>query len=211
MTAEIKKPMQIGIYGGTFAPPHLGHIRAAEAFLREIDLDRLYIVPAFLPPHKELTFIDDPSDRLEMARLAFSHLPKTAVSDYEIRKRGKSYTVHTLEHFSSEGDLTFLCGTDMFLSLDRWYMPERIFELTRIALMRRETRTEELDRMIDAAADRYIRDYGARISIVSAPVLELASTDVRAALCCGGDTSTMLSPEVECYVRDRGLYGITGK
>ncbi len=195
----------IGIYGGTFSPPHNGHVYAAKAVLDELMLDKLYVVPAFIPPHKRLDF-DTPYDRLNMTRLAFSGISKAEVSDYEMEAGGKSYTVKTLEHFKSEGELTFLCGTDMFLSLEEWYMPERIFALARIALIRRETDEPLLNVRVREAKLRYIRKYEARIAVLRAKAYEMSSTFVRNAVKEGGFDGYV--PEsVAAYIRKNHLYG----
>jgi nicotinate-nucleotide adenylyltransferase len=112
---------KLGIYGGTFNPIHNGHIKAAEAFYDTVGLDELLIMPTFVSPHKEMMKGDDPSYRLEMTSLAFDgNVRNITVSDYEISKGGKSYTYLTLEHFSSsDTELFFLMGTDMFLCLDK--------------------------------------------------------------------------------------------
>ena len=86
------KMIRLGVYGGTFSPPHLGHIESAEAFYREMKLDKLLIIPTFIPPHKEAKDDASPEDRLEMCKLAFSHIPNTEISDMEIKRGGKSYT-----------------------------------------------------------------------------------------------------------------------
>ena len=128
-----------GIYGGTFAPVHNGHVAAARAFYDALGLDELLVIPAFLPPHKETEKGDDPAARLAMTRLAFEGDPRRiTVSGYEIEQQGTSYTYKTLEHFTApDTRLTFLCGTDMFLTFDTWKHPEIIFALARIAHVRR--------------------------------------------------------------------------
>ena len=101
--------MKTGIYGGTFSPPHLGHYLAARAFLEKVELDELLIIPALVPPHKQIKYEDDPVSRLEMCRLAFADLDKTSVSDLELNRGGKSYTVMTLRELAREGrELYFL-------------------------------------------------------------------------------------------------------
>lgn len=157
-----------GIFGGTFSPPHRGHIRAAAAFVSEMKLDRLLVIPACIPPHKS---IDDPGPdlRLEMTRAAFSDnagfsIP-VKVSDYEIRKSGVSYTVDTLEHFSDpDTELFLLCGGDMFESLESWREPERIFSLASVVGIMREDGTEQEMRKY---AERY-RKNTARNAMCSA-------------------------------------------
>ena len=121
---------RIGIFGGTFSPPHNGHLQAAKAFMEQMWLDILYVIPTALPPHKEMEIPVSAQHRLEMCRLAFSGMEGVYVSDMEIQRGGKSYTVETLRELTGEDRrLFFLCGTDMMLTLDRWREPEEIFKL----------------------------------------------------------------------------------
>ena len=134
---------KIGIYGGTFSPPHIGHIGAAKSFGREVELDEILIMPDFLPPHKQFDFEATENDRLEMCRRAFCGIDKVTVSDLEIKRGGTSYTSVTLEELSAPNrELYFLCGTDMFLTLDKWRRPEVIFKLATICCIRRESSLE---------------------------------------------------------------------
>ena len=100
--------MRLGIYGGTFSPPHKGHVEAAEAFSREMKLDKLLIIPTFVPPHKTTADDATPEQRLEMCRLAFSHIKNAEISDMEIKRGGTSYTYLTLEELSSR-DVELFC------------------------------------------------------------------------------------------------------
>ena len=122
--------IRIGIYGGTFAPVHKGHVAAAEAFFRQMELDLLYVIPAGIPPHKQIDASDDPIHRLRMCELAFDGMKNVIVSDMEIRREGKSFTVDTLRALSAEDRRLFLLmGTDMMLTLDSWREPDEIFRL----------------------------------------------------------------------------------
>ncbi|MBO7740704.1 MAG: nicotinate (nicotinamide) nucleotide adenylyltransferase [Clostridia bacterium] len=194
---------KIGIYGGSFSPPHNGHISAARQFMDALSLDELLIMPSHISPHK----VTDPTltsrHRYDMAKIAFKDLPRVTVSDYEIQKGDISYTANTLSHFSNEGELYFLCGTDMFLTLSRWYRPDIIFENATIVLASRENGKEE---EIIAAKKAYETDFGARIIILNNEVLEISSTEVRQALKQGNDVSRYLSQDVEVYIREHNLY-----
>ena len=133
--------MKIGIFGGTFDPPHIGHINICKEFLSRLSLDKLYVIPAFLPPHKEIKSNTPVNKRFEMCEIAFSPISsKIEISDVEIKREGKSYTADTISYFKSRGDddLYLLCGTDMLLTLDEWYNPKYIFENAIIVLARRE-------------------------------------------------------------------------
>ena len=132
--------LKIGIYGGTFDPPHLGHMEAARAAIAALGLDQLIFIPAKQPPHKDLS--DEsatPEQRLALTCLMADGLllPKvTVVSDLELNREGKSYTVDTLRILKErypQDELWLLVGTDMFLSLQNWYQAEEIMKLAAIA------------------------------------------------------------------------------
>ena len=199
----------LGIYGGTFSPPHRGHRKAAETFLAALKPDRLLIIPTFLPPHKTLTEADSPEHRLAMCRLCFDHLPNTEVSDIEIRRQGKSYTYDTLVALWREDrELFFLCGTDMLLTLDRWYRARDLFRLCTFALERRE-QDPELDREIDEKIAFYKKEYDARIMEIPIEPLLISSTDVRNAEHKGishEHLAAMVPEAVAEYIEQHHLY-----
>ena len=197
---------RIGIYGGTFSPPHNGHVAAARAFMEQMWLDFLYVIPTALPPHKEMEVQVDAAQRLEMCRLAFSGMEGVYVSDLELRRGGRSYTVDTLrELWGEDRRLFFLCGTDMMLTLDTWREPEEIFRLCYPVYIRREN-----DRTLDAAIVQKITEYNQKYGkvvrrIVTEP-LEISSNQVRTALQDGKDVSRLIPASVEKYIRDNHLY-----
>ena len=197
---------KLGIYGGTFSPPHVAHVKAAEGFFRALSPDKLLIIPDYLPPHKEIDGMVTAEDRLEMCRLAFGHMERTEISDMEILRGGRSYTYETLEALASpDRELYLLCGTDMFLTLTEWRNPERIFELAVIAYVRREN-DFEIGKKIEEMAEIYKKQYGARILEVPIEAVELSSALVRKELKSCTDTSALLPKKVQKYIDDRGLY-----
>ena len=198
--------LRLGIYGGTFSPPHLAHVRAAEAFAKAAKLDKLLIIPDYLPPHKEIDGLVTANDRLEMSRLAFGHIKNAEVSDMEILRGGRSYTYETLEALcSSDRDLYLLCGTDMFLTLDEWKNPKRIFELSTIAYVRRES-DSHLTAEILLKTELYKQKYNARIIEIPIEALELSSSLVRKNLLLRESTDLLLPKAVGEYIEERGLY-----
>ena len=200
------KKQKIGIYGGTFSPPHVGHVSAAESFSEAIELDKLIIMPDFLPPHKHFDGEVTPEDRLNMCSLAFSHIKNAEVSDLEIKRGGKSYTAVTLEELSSaDTELYFLCGTDMFLTLDKWYAPERIFKSAVICFIRRE-KDPENDLIIDKLIKEYESKFSAKIIEIPGKVIEISSSDVREALNGSEDEKEFLPDGVYSYIVEKGLY-----
>lgn len=200
--------LRLGIYGGTFDPPHNGHIRAALAFLREARLDALYIMPAAIPSHKRMENGNDPSIRFALTHAAFDGLdPRITVSDYEIVSDGISYTYKTLTHFAdtTDAELFFLCGTDKFLSLYSWKHPEIIFTRATIACMMRQDDPAAY-RAVSEADTEYKKRYGARTLMLSEDPLELSSSQVRQILTDGGDVSSLIPEAVDRMIRLYSLY-----
>ena len=133
--------MRIGILGGTFNPPHLGHLVCAQEAHRELALDRVLFIPARIPPHKPVEHEPGASHRLEMCRLAAGEDDRFAVSDLELRREGPSYTVDTLEELSShesKPELFLIVGGDIAVGLPRWRDPERVLRLATLAIAKRQ-------------------------------------------------------------------------
>ena len=204
--------MKIGIYGGTFNPPHAGHLAAARAAAAVLGLDKLVFVPAGLPPHKELPE-NSPTDqqRLEMTSILADQMRRpdlTAVWDEELKRPGKSYTADTLYQASllwPDAELWLLMGTDMFLSLQTWYKPDRVMELAGIcAFGRTEADTEE----VFAPQRAYLHDtYNARVTTITIPdLVDVSSTRLRQAL-RGGKGREYLPDPVYGYILREKLYG----
>ena len=197
---------KIGIYGGTFSPPHSGHVGAAESFCRELSLDELIIMPTFLPPHKQYDGEASAEDRVEMCKLAFGHIDKARVSDLEIKRGGKSYTAVTLEElYSADAELYFLCGTDMFVTLDKWYTFEKIFNLAVICYVRREDEYKFGELIKDKRAE-YIQKYNARIIAITNDVKQISSSELRSKLKNKTDIPDYLPSKVYDYIIEKGLY-----
>ena len=198
--------IRIGIYGGTFSPPHKGHIAAAKAFMEQMWLDFLYVIPTATPPHKEMEIPVSAKDRLEMCRLAFEELDGVCVSDLEINRGGKSYTVDTLRELSGEDRRLFLlCGTDMMLTLDRWKDPDEIFKLCFPVYIRREN-DRSLDAVIINKIAQYQRDYGKVVRRIVTDPIEISSSQIRQMIVDGEDLSGVVTKKVENYMKRNHLY-----
>lgn len=197
--------MRIGIYGGSFSPPHAGHVRLAEAFLRELSLDRLIVMPAGIPPHKELDGGADAEARYEMCRIAFGGISnRVEVSDYEVFVREPCYTVDTLRRFSGEGELFMLCGSDMFLTLEHWREPEEIFGMCTVVCGARVTGTKNAE-ALESANEKYRKKYGASTVIMDFEPIEVSSTEIRNGLLLGVKPDGICDGVFE-LIRSRGLY-----
>lgn len=198
---------RIGIYGGTFSPPHNGHLRAAQAFMEQMWLDFLFVIPAATPPHKEMEYPVSAADRFRMTQLAFSGMEGVYVSDMEIRRGGKSYTVDTLRELSGEDRRLFLlCGTDMLLTLDEWKDPEEIFRLSYPVYVRRE-KDPLLDSEIIRKIAEYQEKYGKVVRRIQTEPIVLSSHDVRKKLSGGEPIGDLVPPLVAQYISDNHLYG----
>ena len=203
--------MRIGIYGGSFSPVHNGHVAAAQAFMEQMWLDVLYIMPAGIPPHKQMEGDANTWQRLRMCELAFEGVEGVLISDLEIRREGKSYTVDTLRAMASEEHRLFLMmGTDMLLTLDTWREPEEIFRLCYPVYMRREGPDPILDARIVAKISEYQQKYGKVVRRIVGDPIVVSSTAVRRAVAEGKSIAGMVPPAVETYIRENGLYKKTG-
>ena len=198
--------IRIGIYGGTFSPPHNGHIAAAKAFMEQMWLDFLYIIPAGIPPHKEMEVAVSAAHRLEMCRLAFSDIEGVYVSDLEMRREGRSYTVDTLRELAGEDRRLFLLlGTDMMLTLDQWRATDEIFKLSYPVYIRRE-KDAIIDKQIVQKIADYNEKYGKVVRRIVTEPIELSSNLVRTRLANGESVSHLIPASVEKYIRDNHLY-----
>ena len=198
--------MKIGIFGGTFDPPHIGHINACKAFLEQVDLDVLYIMPVYLPPHKNIFSGTSVNSRLDMAKIAFSPLSsKVLVSDLEIRREGKSYTADTIKQLKNDienAEIFFLCGTDMILTMDFWYKPEYIFSNATIVYVRRED-DENITNEIDKKCILYKEKYCANIISIKTKAIDISSSEIRSDLL---NCESGLTPEIYDYITKNNLY-----
>ena len=203
--------MKLGIYGGSFNPPHLGHLHAAIAAVRYLDLDQLLLIPAGIPPHKQL---DEPGAEHRAAMTGFmaqqaaleTGIP-VKVSQMEIERGGKSYTADTMRALHEQhpdDELWLLMGTDMFLTFQDWYKPEDILSHAGIcAFGRSEKDTEELFTVQREYLAR--RFPSARIATMALPnLVEISSTELRDMLPAGGE---YLMPQVYGYILREHLYG----
>ena len=201
---------RIGIYGGTFNPPHLGHFRGAEYALEQLRLNRLLMVPAHTAPHKEDSQeMPTPQQRLRMVQLGLGDREDIVASDLEIARGGISYTFDTVEQVAAlypDAELFLIVGTDMFAQFDRWRNPERILKHATVAVLCRGEKGEW--EAIEETMPR-LDAMGARVRLLQNPITSISSTDLRRLLCFGC-ASDFLPPEVERFILENGLYG-TGR
>lgn len=187
---------RIGILGGTFDPPHNGHIAIARAALKELGLDKILFIPAKIPPHKTKQHITSPEHRLNMLRLATSQINGFEVSDIEIKRSGPSFTVDTLEqlHAADPGaKLILIVGADNVTEIEGWYEPETIAGLASIAAAPRGDFP-----LMGKFADRII--------FFSMPPTDISSSDIRNKVNAGRPINGLVPPDVADYIIKHGLY-----
>ena len=197
---------RIGIYGGTFNPPHIGHIQAAKAAQSALALDRLILIPDRIAPHKVIpSGSPTPEQRLRMLEIATESCPGMEVSDLELRREGPSYSYLTIQELKvayPEAELVLLMGTDMFLSFQTWKNPEIILENASLGVFYRGEKGEAAA-IEEKKAE--MEQQGHTVYLVRNEVVNISSTQMRRLLAfrCAGE---FLPEEVLDYIRENRLY-----
>lgn len=201
---------RIGIYGGSFNPPHNGHVFAAEEAIRRLQLDRLLIMPTYQAPHKQQAEgSPDAAARLALVQAAFDPLEKAEVSDLEIARQGVSYTVDTLQTLRRQNPddaLILLMGTDMLLNFPSWRSPEKIAAMATLAVMHRQSESESLHAELTETAKRIEDELGGRVRFVENDCIALSSTEIRRMIAFGVPEFS-LPQKVAAEIRRNKLYG----
>lgn len=190
--------MKIGLFGGTFNPVHTGHVKLVENFKEKLGLDKVLVIPTAQPPHKEAKELVSAEDRINMCKMAFGSLAE--VSDIEISRGGKSYTVLTLEELKKiykDDELYFLVGSDMLLSFKRWYRWEDI--LSMCTLCATDRNNEESCKEADP-------DFFEKIIFCDFEKTVVSSSEVREKLERKEDVAHLIPEKVLNYIKEKGLY-----
>jgi nicotinate-nucleotide adenylyltransferase len=188
--------MRIGIYGGTFDPPHVGHLIVASDACAALDLDRLLLIPSADPPHKQGKVQATAEQRLAMLEAAVRDDPRFEVDDIELRLEGASYTVETLREMRkrhADAELFFLVGVDQMKELHSWREPDEVARLARLSVMTREGETPDED-----------TPYPHRLIPVTR--IDLSSSDIRRRIARGEPVRYLLPDAVRELVEEWGLY-----
>jgi nicotinate-nucleotide adenylyltransferase len=191
--------VRIGVFGGTFDPPHIGHLLLASDARDALSLDRLIFIPAGAQPLKtHAPAVASPQDRLEMVRLAVADDASYTVDDTEINRKGLSYTVDTLEDLSKRfagATLFLLLGGDSVDNFEQWREPQRIRQLASLAAMRR-----------DGGSDGGVKSLPSGVLEISARRIDVSSTEIRKRLRAGQSIKGFVPEGVERFIEARGLY-----
>lgn len=197
----------VAIFGGSFNPVHNGHIALVQRMKDAFSLDEVIVIPTFETPLKDNTPMVSSSHRFNMLTLAFTDIDFITISDIEIMRQGKSYTVDTLGELSkvySNDKLHFIVGADAFVQLPQWRSPEEIFKLAKVLTIARDALDFEI---LQSKAEEYKLKYNAECGILNEPVSDISSTKVRKLIAEGKSTKGFLPTVVADYIKEQGFYG----
>jgi nicotinate-nucleotide adenylyltransferase len=196
---------RLGILGGMFNPPHVGHLALARAAVHDLGLERVLLTPVLIPPHKPAKWDPGAEHRLQMCRLAVQGDPRVGVCTLELKRPGPSYTVDTLRSIHAshpDAELTLIVGADMARTLGSWREPRKILELARLAVAERNGLTRV--QVLEALAPLGGQD---RAVFLNMPRHDVSSSLVRRHLTTGAPIERLVGADVAGYIAQHQLYG----
>ena len=213
------KGKKIGLFGGTFNPIHLGHLRGAEEIWQAFQLEEVIFIPSSIPPHKVTEKIIEAKHRLEMVKLAISSNPHFSTSDLELSRPGRSFSIDTLRFFQERQKDTFffILGGDAFAEIETWKDFQNLFSLCHFIVMARPGSQKNISSspfpktLIPAfrhapGEKAWIHHSGHRVYLKEISFLDISSTKVRELIEKGGSVKYLIPAEVEAYIQRHGLY-----
>jgi nicotinate-nucleotide adenylyltransferase len=201
--------LRVGILGGAFNPPHIGHLVCAQETLLQLELDQVLFVPTGEPPHRELEDDPGPEVRLEMVELAIAGDSRFATSRMEIDRDGPSYTADTLAAMSEadpDQELFLILGGDQAAALPEWHKPEQVLELATVAVV------ERVNWSRNAIAVKIARLRGTdAVRYLDMPLIQVSSSSVRRRARSGRPIRYFVPEKVVSLIGSKGLYGAAEK
>ena len=192
--------MKIAILGGTFDPPHLGHLILADTVIRELNYDKVLFIPSKIPPHKNISGEVSNEDRLNMLKLSIEDDKRFSFDDYELKSEGISYSIKTLnylyENYDIDGKIALIIGADLIKDFHKWKEPEKISELANIVAVNRE----ESDNLDKENIEKY------NIKVIIAPRIDISSTLIRERIKKNKAFRYFLNDKVYNYIISNKLY-----
>ncbi len=204
--------MKIGIFGGTFNPPHKGHARMVEKMAEELELDKVLIIPNKIPTHKRCDDLADNKHRLAMCKMAFQN-PKFEISTMEMDRESDSYTIYTVNDLRKKyphDDLYLIIGSDMFLIFHKWYKHKELLEQCTICVASRNTADsiKELRAYAFEKLGVYINGLdGKHIHISPLDAYQVSSGEIRERIASERSIYGIVEPQIIEYMEKNGLYG----
>jgi nicotinate-nucleotide adenylyltransferase len=211
---------RIGLFGGTFNPIHLGHLRGAEDIRESFGLERVIFIPAAIPPHKAIENVIEPRSRLEMVEMSTVANPAFSVSDAELERPGKSYSIDTVRYFRErhpDSVFYFILGKDAFEEIETWKDYRNLFSFCSFIVMVRPgfekgSPFSQLPESLlscfryDPEASSWVHESGHAVHFREITFLDISSTKIRELIGKGKSVKYLVSSEVEAYIRTHGLY-----
>jgi len=213
---------KLGLLGGTFNPVHLGHLRAAVEVREMLYLEKIYFIPAYLPPHKTNEHIASPTDRLKMLELGINSNSLFEIADIELKRGGKSYTVDTLRYFTNaipEFDFYFILGTELFSEMDSWKDYKELFRLSNFAVIKRPGYLLDIQSLLPLELRddfRYYKEYqnvalytnknSKILSLLKIDGLQISSSQIRELVSENKSIKYLVPSKVESYISSREVY-----
>ena len=192
--------MKIAILGGTFDPPHLGHLILADTVLKELNYDKVLFIPSKIPPHKNISGEVSNEDRLNMLKLSIEDDKRFSFDDYELKSEGISYSIKTLnylyQNYNIDGKIALIIGADLIKDFHKWKEPEKISELANIVAVNRE----ENENLLKENIEKY------KIKIIIAPRIDISSTLIRERIKKNKAFRYFLNDKVYDYIISNKLY-----
>lgn len=198
--------LKTGVFGGTFDPVHIGHLAVAERVYCDLDLDRIVFVPASASPFKLGEATTPGEHRLAMLKLAVQDNPHFAVNDIELQRGGTSYTVDTMEMLGErypQDEFYFIMGMDSFLELGGWKNVKRLVELCQLVVVTRPGYELPREQKELSSLPSYVWQ---RTRFLETPGLDIAATEIRERIKKGRSVRYLLTPDVESYIYENGIY-----
>jgi nicotinate-nucleotide adenylyltransferase len=199
--------MKIGIFGGSFDPVHSEHVNLVKEGMKSLGLDKLFVMPAFQPPHKQGKKLTPDEKRLQMCALAFEGIDGVEVSDYEIAQKGTSYTYLTCRYFKErfpDDELFWLVGTDMLRNFPAWKNPEDILQNATLAVCARDEKEE----WIEVEQEKFFKKFGRNFAVIRYNGKNVSSTKIRVLAGAGVDLMPFVPEKVAKYIQKNALYEI---
>lgn len=193
--------MKIAILGGTFDPPHLGHLILADTVIKELNYDKVLFIPSKIPPHKNISGEVSNEDRLNMLKLSIEDDKRFSFDDYELKSEGISYSIKTLnylyQNYNIDGKIALIIGADLIKDFHKWKEPEKISELANIVAVNRE---ENENLFFKENIEKY------NIKIIIAPRIDISSTLIRERIKKNKAFRYFLNDKVYDYIISNKLY-----
>jgi len=193
--------MNICLFGGTFDPPHIGHLIIAESILSDLDIDKIIFIPSSIPPHKPLHSYSSASSRVEMLQISIKGTPAFQISDIELNRPGASYSVDTIKQIKSQMSLSkeelyFVIGSDSLVEFQRWKNPHEILSLAQVIIAPRSLFTKDMVKP----------EFLEQVQFLDTPQIDISSSMIRERVREKKSIRYYVIPEVLEYIQEKRFY-----